>query len=186
MQNASLLTVNFKNTVALLFLMVFSVSCQDLKKTRKPDDLIPESKMIDVLTEISILQAARNYNKFKLEETGIKPDQYIYEKFDIDSLQFERSSNYYAEQYTQYERIYDSVKARIQRMKTRLDSLRDLEIKREDSIKKAQKDSLELLDSLGIDRDSLETEIKKQKKSVRDSLLPIPKRISRERDSLEV
>ena len=90
------------------------MSCQDVQKTEKPDDLIPEDKMIDVLTELSLVHAARNYNKFKLENTGINPDEYIYEKFDIDSLQFEKSNDYYSEQYTQYERIYDSVKVRLQ------------------------------------------------------------------------
>lgn len=107
--------------------------------------------MIDVLTELSLVYAARNYNKQKLEATGVKPDEYIYEKFDIDSLQFERSNDYYSEQYSQYERIYDSVKARIQKLKNQLDSLRDIEVKREDSIKKAEKDSIRELDSLRVD-----------------------------------
>ncbi|MCG9971608.1 DUF4296 domain-containing protein [Christiangramia crocea] len=178
------MTVNLKNIVALFLLLVFSVSCQDVKKTEKPDDLIPENKMIDVLTELSLLHAARNYNKFKLEETGIKPKEYIYEKFNIDSLQFERSNNYYAEQYTQYERIFDSVKVRIQAMKVRLDSLREVETKREDSIKLAQKDSLKILDSLGIDSDSLRAKIRKVERPDQDSLLLPPTPVRREIDSI--
>ncbi|MDX1543776.1 MAG: DUF4296 domain-containing protein [Christiangramia sp.] len=181
------MTVKLKNIVSLLLLLVISVSCQNLNKTEKPDDLIPEDKMIEVLTELSLLHAARNYNKFKLEKTGIRPDEYIYKKFEIDSLQFERSNNYYAEQYTQYERIYDSVKARIQRMKSRLDSLREVEIKREDSLKMAEKDSLRSLDSLNVDVDSLKTEIKDSigTREENDSLLPPPASIIRELDSLQ-
>lgn len=159
--------------------MVFTVSCQDLKKTEKPDNLIPEEKMIDILTELSLLHAARNYNKFKLEETGIKPDKYIFEKFNIDSLQFEKSNNYYAEQYSQYERIYDSVKARIEVMKSRLDSLRAIDVKREDSIKKAEKDSLKALDSLEVNKDSIRNEVDKIEPE--DSLVPPPALI---RDSI--
>ncbi|WP_165499013.1 DUF4296 domain-containing protein [Gramella sp. KN1008] len=155
-----------------------------MKKTEKPDDLIPEDKMIEVLTELSLLHAARNYNRSKLEETGIRPEEYIYEKFNIDSLQFERSNNFYAEQYTDYERIYDSVKVRIQRMKTRLDSLREVEVKREDSIKMAEKDSLKVLDSLGIDTDSLRSEIKEKKKLRADSLLPPPALMRKKMDSM--
>lgn len=159
--------------------MVFTVSCQDLKKTEKPDNLIPEEKMIDILTELSLLHAARNYNKFKLEETGIKPDKYIFEKFNIDSLQFEKSNNYYAEQYSQYERIYDSVKARIEVMKSRLDSLRAIDVKREDSIKQAEKDSLKALDSLEVNKDSIRNEVDKIEPE--DSLVPPPALI---RDSI--
>lgn len=160
-----------------------SVSCQDLEKTEKPADLIPESKMIDVLTELSLVYAARNYSKQKLEATGVKPDKYIYEKFDIDSLQFERSNDYYSEQYSQYERIYDSVKARIQKLKNRLDSLREIEVKREDSIKKAEKDSIIELESPKADSlvrrprkidTSRFNKIEKLKKKRRDSLISPP------------
>ncbi|PTX44553.1 uncharacterized protein DUF4296 [Christiangramia gaetbulicola] len=160
------MTDNFRNSVLYLFLFIVLASCQDLEKTEKPDDLIPEDKMVEVLTELSLVNAARNYNKQKLEETGIKPKEYIYEKFDIDSLQFERSNDYYTEKYDQYERIYDSVKVRLQILKTRLDSLREIEVRIEDSIKLAKKDSLKALDSLSVD--SLKTGSLKSKK--RDSL----------------
>ncbi|MCB7482329.1 DUF4296 domain-containing protein [Christiangramia sediminis] len=157
--------VNHRNTLLLLLLIV-SVSCQDLKRSEKPKDLIPKDKMIDVLTEISLLHAARNYNKQKLEATGINPDTYIYEKFDIDSLQFERSSDWYSEHYDEYEGIYDSVKNRVQFMKNKLDSLREIEVKIEDSIKQLKKDSIEALDSLKVNpkfRDSLKNDSNKRR-----------------------
>ena len=174
--------VNHRNIV-LLLLLILSVSCQDLKRSEKPKDLIPEDKMIDVLTEISLLHAARNFNKQKLEETGINTDTYIYEKFNIDSLQFERSSNWYSEQYTQYEGIYDSVKNRVQVMKNKLDSLREIEVKIEDSIKQFKRDSIEALDSLKVNpklRDSLKKDSIKRKdfedlkRKRKDSLIEPP------------
>jgi len=97
--------------------------------------------MVEVLTELSLVQAARNYNKYKLEQIGIEPSTYVFEKYDIDSLQFARSSDYYADQYVIYERIYDSVRMRIQVMKSRYDALSEFEIKQEDSVKRLQKDS---------------------------------------------
>ena len=154
---------------------MFSISCQDLQKTEEPDDLIPEDKMVDVLTEMALMYAARNYNKQKLESTGIEPDDYIYEKFNIDSLQFERSNNYYAGQVNQYERIYDSVKLRLQVLKTRLDSIREVEVKIEDSIKLAQKDSIKALDSVEVDSikiDSLKLKDRGDRTRSKDSLAP--------------
>ena len=72
----------------------------------------------------------------------------MFEKYDIDSLQFEQSSNYYSDQYVIYERIYDSVRGRIKILKSKYDALREVEIKREDSLKRLQKDSLQMMDSI--------------------------------------
>ena len=178
---------NLKRKLVFILLLFVSFSCQDLERTERPEDLIPEDKMIDVLTEMALLHAARNYNKQKLESTGIKPGEYIYEKYNIDSLQFEKSNDYYAEQYSDYERIYDSVKVRLQIMKIRLDSLRDVEIKIEDSIKLAKKDSLRSKDSVEVDTlkvDSLKVDslkLKKLKKirEQKDSLIAPPVKINR-------
>lgn len=176
-QKESLLIANSRYKV-LIFLVLILASCQDLDRTEKPKDLIPEDKMVDVLTELSLLNAARNFNKFKLEKTGIEPESYIYEKFGIDSLQFERSNAWYSEQYTVYEGIYDSVKVRVQLMKTRLDSIMERERKIEDSIKLAQKDSLkQLRDSLKNPADSIkkpDSLLVNKKVKVVDSLLAPP------------
>ena len=179
--------VNLKNKVILLLLLLVSFSCQDLETTEKPEDLIPEEKMVDILAEIALLHAARNYNKQKLESTGIKPNEYIYDKYNIDSLQFEKSNDYYAEQYSQYERIYDSVKIRLEIIKTRLDSLRDIEVKIEDSIKLARKDSLRAADSLEVDTlkvdslklDSLKSKRLKKVRNRKDSLIAPPANFNR-------
>ena len=138
--------------------MVFS-ACQSVEETKKPDNLIAEDKMVEVLTEISIMTSARNFNKRKFEATGIKPEEYIYEKFGIDSLQFERSNAFYAANYMQYENIYRQVKENLQGMKDKLDSIREVERKVNDSILAAKEglDSLQV-DSLRVRSDSLKLE----------------------------
>ncbi len=100
----------------------------------KPKNLIPEDKMVDILTEMAIVNAARNYNKIMLEQTGIKPDQYIYDKFAIDSVQFEKSNAYYTEKYDDYERVFDKVKDSLQSLKTHFDELIAEENRVKDSI----------------------------------------------------
>lgn len=174
--------------LALIAVCLF-FSCQDLDKTEKPKDLIPESKMIDILTEMSLVHAAKNYNKFKLEQTGIQPDVYVFEKYKIDSVQFQKSSDYYADQYVIYERMYDSVRARLQFMKSNLDSIREIEVRIEDSIKLVKKDSLKLIDSLKLDpvkadslrKDSIRLKkLKELKMLKKDSLVVPPQAMGRE------
>lgn len=148
-------------------------SCQDIKTSEKPEDLIVESKMVDIISELAIFNSARNFSKTTLENTGLKPKEYIYKKFGVDSLQFERSNNYYAENYIQYERIYDSVRNRLQVLKEKLDSIRDLEIKVEDSLKLLEKDSIKNLENDSIKNfDSLKIlKYGNKKIKLKDSLL---------------
>lgn len=156
------------------------LSCQNIERSEKPDNLIAEDKMVEVLTEISLLNSARNFNKRLFESTGLSPEAYIYEKYDIDSIQFERSNNYYSENYDNYENIFSEVKDNLENMKVRLDSIREEEIRIQDSITAAEKvaDSLKAVDSLKVDSLKVDS-LKVDKTPLKDSLVP-PKNINRD------
>lgn len=155
-----------------LFFFLLSVGCQDVQKTPQPDNLIPKEKMVEVLTEVALLHGARSYNKNLLEEKGIDPSSYVYEKYNIDSLQFAQSSNYYAENVKQYQEIFASVKERLEALRVKYDTIRKREERKKDSLRKLKEnDTLSSIDSLKRPtRDSLE--FKKLKNS--DRPLPIP------------
>lgn len=161
----------------LLLFLILLVGCQDIKKTPKPEDLIPREKMVDVLTEISLLHGARSYNKNLLEEKGIDPNRYIYEKYEIDSLQLVKSNDYYAANYNIYQQIYSDVKERLDSLKVEYDTLREREERRKDSLRELERDSLKPDSINSPKRDTLL--LKKLKR--RDKQLPHP--ISR-RDSI--
>lgn len=140
--------------------VVFLVSCQKVEEIKKPESLIPEQKMVEVLTDLSILYSAKNYNKKILEETGLPLKTYLYEKHQIDSLQLAQSTGYYAKNYTQFKKIYNQVKLNLDKMKVDLEAVQAEEKCVEDSIRdsKAITDSLrersqinrKLLDSLKL------------------------------------
>ncbi|MDT0685177.1 DUF4296 domain-containing protein [Autumnicola psychrophila] len=147
-----------KNILLFFLVVILFSGCRNIERTEKPDDLIGEEKMVDVLTELAILQSARNLNKTVLEDAGIKPYQYIYEKHDIDSLQLERSNDYYTENFTTYEIIFERVRDRLQRVKEARDSIQQEEERIQDSISKL--DSVAAQDS--IPNDSLRDSIRRQ------------------------
>lgn len=124
-----------KYFICLILSAFMLISCQDVKRSSRPSDLIAPDKMVDVLTDLALLQGARSYNKTMLEETGIKPAEYLWERHDIDSLQFVRSNDYYAENYRTYQEIYNRVKLRLENYKEKYDSLRVIEEKRLDSLR---------------------------------------------------
>ena len=44
--------------------------------------------MVHVIVDMSLLSSAKGINKNKLQEQGVLPDDYVYKKHGIDSLQF--------------------------------------------------------------------------------------------------
>jgi hypothetical protein len=130
--------------VLMLFVSLFS--CQDVEKVERPNDLISQSKMVDVLTDLSLLNSAKNFNRRLLEETGLKPDVYLFEKHNIDSLQLSKSTEYYARNSSQLEQIYVKVQKNLEKMRTKLEIVRAEEERVKDSIKALEDPE----DSLGL------------------------------------
>ena len=136
----------------ILIFAVLLVSCQNVEEIKKPDNLIPEQKMVMVLTDLSILYSAKNYNRKILEETGLPLKTYLYEKHQIDSLQFAQSTEYYAKNYTQFKKIYNQVKLNLDKMKTDLEVVQAEEQCVEDSIRDAEAITDSLRESPQINR----------------------------------
>lgn len=158
-----------KKTLLLLTLLVGFISCKD-EAVNRPDNLIAKDKMIDVMYDLSILEAMKYQNLASLDTYKVNPSQYIFKKYKIDSVQFAHSNIYYASNYTNYKEMYDDVIKRIEAKKTVMDSLvkkedEKLELLKADSIKKI-KETLGKKDSLLLKK------LKFTKKNTKD-ILPI-------------
>jgi len=139
-----------KNFINICFVLLL-VSCYGIKKPKKPKNLIAKDKMVNIIIDMSLFNSAKGVNKRALENKGINLEQFIYEKHNIDSLQFATSNKYYAYNVEEYEAIYDRVndsltqlkdeytvkENKIKRTKQRKDSIR--KVKTRDSIFKDKK-----------------------------------------------
>ena len=128
--------------VVVLFLMVFA-SCDTSSRPKKPDNLISKDKMEHILYELYIINAAKGVNRKILETNGFQPETYVLEKFDIDSIQFVESNEYYAFDPEEYGTIVENVKSRLEKEKDHFEALQKEEGKaakrRRDSIQKLYK-----------------------------------------------
>jgi len=142
--------IEIKMKYLVLIFALFMLSCQSVEKMKKPDNLISEDKMVEVLTDLVLLNSAKNYNRRILEETGIKVNSYLYEKHGIDSLQLAQSTQYYADDASKLDKIYRTVKDTLEARKSILEKIREEEVRIQDSIReadvKALQDSLNLKD----------------------------------------
>lgn len=132
-------------TIPLLLL-----GCQNVEKAPKPENLIGEEKMVDVLIDLLKVDATISYSSGLFEKREVEAKDLIFEKYKIDSLQLAESSAYYSENFKENQRIYDSVQARLKRERARLDSLSD---QKNDSLQKERK---EKTSQISLETDSLD------------------------------
>ncbi|MFM7895141.1 MAG: DUF4296 domain-containing protein [Flavobacterium sp.] len=98
----------------ILFFALFVVSCSK-NPIPKPDNLLDEETMINILYDISLLQAIDGSMPNKLMEQDIKMDQYVFEKYKIDSTTYRQNQLYYAGDARKYKKIYDKVLERLEK-----------------------------------------------------------------------
>ncbi|MCB0388033.1 MAG: DUF4296 domain-containing protein, partial [Winogradskyella sp.] len=77
-----------------------------------------------------------------LEKNGIVPDSYVYDKHNIDSLQFLNSNNYYTYYINDYQEIINKVNDSLKTLRTKYNVLYEkekYEEKKLDSIKRSKR-----------------------------------------------
>lgn len=124
-------------------LLVLLLACQNVEKAPKPDNLIPEEKMVAILTDMMLIDAAISYKRSDSKTKALDPGKYIFEKYQVDSVQLAKSNAYYLENFDKSMRIYEQVRDNLEAKKEKLDSLD----KSKDSIREIQKKPLVLSSS---------------------------------------
>jgi len=86
------------------------------KKTSTPSDILPESKMVDIITDIQLTDAAFKQDmipqKYKKNPQSYYLD--ILAAYQTDSAQYQNSLLYYSEDPKVIKRIYQKVEKKIQ------------------------------------------------------------------------
>lgn len=123
------------SAILFIFFLIF-FGCQNVDQPEKPKNLIPKDKMVDILTETYLANAARSVDNKSIIEKGIKMDSLIYRNFGVDSLQFAKSNAFYAADVNTYMSIFQEVETRLDVMRKKMDSLWERERDIKDSINK--------------------------------------------------
>lgn len=139
-----------KQFFLLLICLSLLSSCND--EVQKPEKLFSKEQMVDMIYDLTILEAIKVNNPIFLEDNNIDPYTYIYKKYKIDSLQFVQNNKYYASDIKEYAKIYEKVQQRIEQNKSEVDTLLKKESSKKsppiskDSVLKIKKKALKNLD----------------------------------------
>ena len=143
------------NKVLYIVIAFLMVSCYDVNSSKKPDDLISQDKMVDVIVDMSLLNSAKGVNKRLIENQNLDLKAFIYEKHNIDSLQFAESNTYYANRIDDYNVIYAKVKDSLTTLKDKYATIERDEKKvkrRKDSIRRAKRKDSVFKEKKGFNR----------------------------------
>jgi len=96
--------------------------------------VLEEELMVDILTDIAFIRAAKTSSRKVFDEKGINPESYILRKYGVDSIVFAENNAWYGGQLERYKAMFTKVKSNIEGSKIKYEKLK----KEEDSIKKVQ------------------------------------------------
>ena len=114
-------------------------ACTSNTIIKKPKNLIPKEKMVDLLTDIFLAEGGDNIKNLNLQR-GVNYFPLVFEKHQIDTTQFKESNYYYTSRIDDYDEILEKVDKRLKALKQQYDA----EIKVIDSLKRVKRDSLRL------------------------------------------
>ncbi len=117
-----------KKRISLVAILTL-LGCKD-DLVKKPDVIIEKSKMMDIMYDLALLEAIKYQNPAVLDSNQIRPKQYIYKKYKIDSLQLAQNNVYYAADYKSYKVMFEEVVKRIANEKKRANAAVKLEQKK--------------------------------------------------------
>ena len=118
-----------KKTTPFILLLIFVFSCTSNTIYKKPDDLISEDLMVDLILDIQIANEAKN-NKNSQEKRILNYMPLVYKKYGIDSARFARSNFYYTTDIDNYTKLLKRVQVKLKLMEKEYDRL----IKMQDSL----------------------------------------------------
>ena len=101
----------------IILCLVFSCNNTLNQNNKPPENLISKEKMVDIIYDMTLINVAKGVNKSILENNGIIPEQYLFNKHSIDSVLFAKSNEYYSYDLKTYQTIYDNVKIKLEKNK---------------------------------------------------------------------
>ncbi len=145
------------NKLKLIIILSLVFGCNNSlnQEPIPPENLISKEKMIDIIYDMTLINVAKGVNKSILENNGIIPEQYLFNKHSIDSILFAKSNEYYSYDLKTYQTIYDKVKIKLEKNKNiindSIDILKQISGELSKKLIKESKKNKILIDTIKID-----------------------------------
>lgn len=103
----------------LLWVVFLLFSCAE-KQVEKPGNLIAKETMVHILYDLALLNAAESSFSTELQAYKVETMEFLYQKYQIDSVQLVQSDLYYASHPLDYQFIYKTIEKKLKKRKEEL------------------------------------------------------------------
>jgi hypothetical protein len=111
-----------KHCISVIFFL-FLLSCKDHNGIPEPEKLIEKDVMVDIMYDLSVLEAIKYQNPASLDSFKINASAFIFKKYKVDSIQYIKNTKYYAADDEVYKTMYEKVIKRLEANVKKADSL---------------------------------------------------------------
>ena len=108
----------------LIFFVMLLFSCQDSALIEKPENLLDELTMENIIYEAIMMDVMSTFKPKNKKFIDIMGSPYLFLKYNIDSLQLARSNEYYTKNPKVMSKIYKKVLMRMERNKDSIDNIK--------------------------------------------------------------
>ncbi len=141
-------SLNFIKLFFLLIIIFTLSSCYNVNvnEVAVPEKMLSQKQMVDIITDIQLIEAGFSINKYVIKGKDLKPEYYneIFKKHSITVQQFSQNIDYYYASPKVMEEIYESVLANLSKIQSKV------------IIEKEELDKQLAADSIAAVNDSLE------------------------------
>ncbi|KQC32619.1 hypothetical protein AAU57_04220 [Nonlabens sp. YIK11] len=106
-------------TCSILFWLA---GCQNIEKSPKPDDFYGDDKMIEIMTDLYLMEASMTTNRVTFTDLKVLPHEFIYDKYETDSLTFAENLEYYTDRNDKYLELMEQVKTKMEVLRDTIDA----------------------------------------------------------------
>ncbi len=115
---------------SIIIILLFLNFCSSpFREINPPEDLIGQELMSKIMLDVMLMKNINRNGYAIKEKRNILVDQYILQKYGVDSFQFNKSQDFYLKNPKEYNDIFEIVQSELNVLR---DSLRNIEIEEND------------------------------------------------------
>ncbi|BAO55156.1 hypothetical protein NMS_1147 [Nonlabens marinus S1-08] len=119
-----------------------------MKYLDRPEDFYGDDKMADILTDLYLMEAAMTTDRGMFTDLKVLPNEYIYKKYDTDSLTFKENLFYYSDNVEDYQVLMEKVKEKMNVIKDSITVREQRDLKKKEEMYRSESEPLRDPDDL--------------------------------------